>query len=183
MEEKMVENLLSVIWVVRSGQNLESDLIALERMLAGRSAELIIVDDVDGEELSISDASPSTQVLHHDHARGPAASFAEGVRVAHGNRILYIESPFILQPSGLAALERVLLRDPHVGLVGPVQTGVSHNRVRMMPDYQDLDGMNDFARRVEKRYRGKVTQELLHDDGCFLVRRAALRDVQPDTGF
>lgn len=64
-----------------------------------------------------------------------------------------------------------------------MQTGVSHNRVRMMPDYQDLDGMNDFARRVEKRYRGKVTQELLHDDGCFLVRRAALRGVQPDTGF
>ena len=183
MEEKMVENLLSVIWVVRSGQNLESDLIALERMLAGRSAELIIVDDVDGEELSISDASPSTQVLHHDHARGPAASFAEGAHVAHGGSILYIESSFILQPSGLAALERDLLRDPHVGLVGPVQTGVSHNRVRMMPDYQDLDGMNDFARRVEKRYRGKVTQELLHDDGCFLVRRAALRDVQPDTGF
>lgn len=65
-----MENLLSVIWVVRSGQNLESDLIALERMLAGRPAELIIVDDVDGEVLSISDASPSTQVLHHDHARG-----------------------------------------------------------------------------------------------------------------
>ena len=42
-----MENLLSVIWVVRSGQNLESDLIALERMLAGRPAELIIVDDVD----------------------------------------------------------------------------------------------------------------------------------------
>ena len=173
-----MENLLSVIWVVRSGQNLESDLIALERMLAGRPAELIIVDDVDGEVLSISDASPSTQVLHHDHARGPAASFAEGARVAHGGSILYIESPFILQPSGLAALERDLRRDPHAGLVGPVQTGVSHNRVRMMPDYQDLDGMNDFARRVEK-----VTQELLHDDGCFLVRRAALRDVQPDTGF
>ena len=112
MGEKSLKDLLSVIWVVRSGQMLASDLYALDYMLDGRSVELIIVDDLEGEELSISDASDSIKVLHHDHARGPAASFAEGARAAHGGSILYIESPFILQPSGLASLERDLRRDP-----------------------------------------------------------------------
>ena len=182
MGEKMMKDLLSVIWVVRDIGNLESDIVALQRMLAGRHAELVIVSDAEGA-LDFSNVMPAAQVITHDHAHGPAAAFMEGTDAAHGDRILYIESQFILQPSGLAAMERVLRRNEHAGLVAPVQTGVEHNRVREVPDYRDLDGMMAFAHQIEQKHRGRVTPELLHDDGCFLVRRAALRDVQPDTGF
>ena len=165
------DHFLSVV-ICRTARDGENDvgLDLLEQALAALSHEVIFVDDASGKK---EIARSGVRALTHAEPRGIAASFAEGVAAARGDRLLLLMSDVLLPQVTLRRLFAALAVKG-CALAGPLSR-TSHfcrGNFEGPRDYTDGGTFLESARELAKR---GVTSHghLILDAGCLLLTRAA----------
>lgn len=166
--------MLSVIWLIRDAGNAVNDAQAMIHLLEGIKHEIVIVNDDPRRTLKFGTTSPN--ILQHADAKGLAASLMEGARLAHGDELLFLESNFYLQPSGLRILHDCLTKDG-IGAVAPVTLAGLHNWVKLRRPYHTMQELQAYAEQVAQNGQLQPRPTILLDGGCMLIRREAFEAV------
>ncbi len=166
--------LLSVIVV--TWNNLELTKLCIEslrRNVDWPEWELIVVDNAstDGTREYLQGA------ILNDTNRGFAAANNQGLAAARGERLLLLNNDTIVPPGLIGALMRHL-DDPAVGLVNAV-TNFSGNESRIDVDYEDVEGLEQFALRRLREHDGQRFDIRVAAMYCVALRRDTYERVGP----
>jgi GT2 family glycosyltransferase len=144
--------------VVVTFNNLVFTRLCLETLLANTDYapfEVIVVDNASTDGTAdylcgLSEATPAVRVLVNDRNRGFAPAVNQGVSVATGDVLVLLNNDTMVGPGWLKGLVRHL-RDPQVGLVGPVTNRIG-NEAQIDVSYRTY---GDFLRFAAERERAE----------------------------
>jgi len=111
---------LSVIIVnYRAGELLRASLVALRAQLPGGS-EVIVVDNDPSDDGSdgLEDVLPGTYVIRNSLNAGYGRASNQALRIATGDRVLFLNPDAIIQPGAIATASQFLDAHPDVGILG-----------------------------------------------------------------
>lgn len=142
---------VSVIVLCYNRLDLTEACVTSLRNTAWPELEIILVDNASADATpaflaETAAADPRCRALCHPGNLGFAAGMNSGVRVADGEILVLLNNDTVVPPDWLAPLVQPLLRDPRLGLVGPVTNAID-NEARVETAYRDPTGMLAFARR------------------------------------
>ncbi len=144
--------------------------------------EVIVVDNAssDGTRPYLAHASriyANLHVIGNSENQGFARACNAGIRIAHGEHVVFLNNDTVT-PRGW--LERLLryLADPQVGLVGPV-TNATGNEARIATSYQTMDEMEAFAAAYCEEHAGQSFDIAV----CALFCAAARRELLDRIGL
>lgn len=146
--------------------------------------ELILVDNgsSDGtaaylEEVQSQPGPERVVVLRNEVNRGFAAGCNQGLAVARGEYLVFLNNDTVVPAGWLDGLVACALGDwPQVGLVSAV-TNYSRPPQLIPVDYTDLSGMAAFAARRRRAQAGKFQEVQRLTGFCLLARREVLTKV------
>jgi GT2 family glycosyltransferase len=142
-----------------------------------RPYKLILVDNGSTDGVGeFFDAIPDACVVHAGSNRGFAGGVNLGLAQADGHVVLLNSDT--LTPSGwLERLERALLSDDRIGIVGPMSNSVSGDQKIEGLSFTSVEAINAFAGALEERNRGVVQETTRLVGFCLMIRDRVLRDV------
>jgi GT2 family glycosyltransferase len=111
---------VSVIIVVHNSLPiLRESLKALGESQGSAGFEVICIDNAstDGSAAAVLERFPNTVVIHNDRNAGFAAACNQGVALAQGVLLLFLNPDVAVDPSAVVRLIDVSTSDPHAGLV------------------------------------------------------------------
>jgi GT2 family glycosyltransferase/glycosyltransferase involved in cell wall biosynthesis/ankyrin repeat protein/predicted Zn-dependent protease len=171
---------------------VEFTRLCLESVLRHTRApyELVLVDNgsTDGtpaymEEIRRRPGPERVEVIHNDTNRGFPVACNQALARARGRYVVLLNNDTIVTENWLDRLIKCVLHQwPYVGLVGPVTNWPPPQNVPV--DYQDQDGhftdlsgIDAFAARRAREYRGRAREVELLVGFCLLARREVLERV------
>jgi GT2 family glycosyltransferase len=172
---RMGAGSVSVVVVTYNG--LPFTRLCLETVLAHGGDvdfELVVVDNGSGDgtpeyltRLSRSDAR--VRVLLNGRNAGFAVACNQGLGLAAGDHLVLLNNDTMAPPSWLAKL-LAHLRNPEVGLVGPVTNRIG-NEAEVETDYRTWGEYLDFAARRAERHAGDWLELRSPAMFCLAMRR------------
>jgi glycosyltransferase involved in cell wall biosynthesis len=146
--------------------------------------ELIVVDNGSTDEtpqlLDAFKAQPGptrVEVIRNDTNRGYPAGVNQGLVAAKGEYLILLNNDVVVTPGWLDGLIAWSLRDqPRVGMVGPHSNYAPPPQL-LQAGYQDLSGLDAFARKRRREESGKALQVQRLTGFCLLIRRPALEAI------
>ncbi len=102
-------------------RHLEACLGALTVELAGKSAEIIVVDNAstDGSRTILSSRFPAVKTIANAANEGFARANNRGVRESRGEVLLFLNTDTVIQAGALSRLLETLASAPEIGACGP----------------------------------------------------------------
>jgi GT2 family glycosyltransferase/glycosyltransferase involved in cell wall biosynthesis len=142
--------------------------------------EVIVVDNAsqDGTPaflLEYAQNHPNLRVILNSENEGFARANNQGAAAAKGEYLVFLNNDTVVTPGWLDGLLRHL-QDPQVGIVGPV-TNASSNETRILVDYENLDDLDNFARRRSALYHGKSFDIRVLPFFCVVIRHLVFIDT------
>lgn len=133
--------------------------------------ELIIVDNgsTDGT-VDYLKSLEKVQTIFNGKNLGFAKGCNQGVEVATGENILFLNNDTIVTKNWLQSMLKVLYKSEKVGMVGPVSNYVSGHQKIDVP-YQTINEIDIFASEYCKENLEKTRQVLRLVGFCLLVKR------------
>ncbi|MGC8915622.1 MAG: glycosyltransferase family 2 protein [Thermoanaerobaculum sp.] len=129
--------LVSVVVVTHNGARVtQLCLKSLFAFTAYPCFEVVVVDNGSSDEtMEILEGwakrEPRVRIIRNAQNLGFPAACNQGARAARGEILVFLNNDTVLTPAWLEPLVEELLRNPKVGLVGPVSNGVANQaRVR-----------------------------------------------------
>lgn len=152
-------------------------LHSVQKHTDNNDIELIIVDNgsTDGTVDYLNNLS-GVHTIFNEKNLGFAKGCNQGVEMATGENILFLNNDTIVTENWLQAMIRVLYKSDKIGMVGPVSNYVSgHQRIDV--PYQTINEMDAFADEYSKQNQGKTRQVLRLVGFCLLVKRDLLTKI------
>ena len=149
--------------------------------------ELIVVDNASTDETRtylkfLNRVRPDVTIILNDENRGFAAANNQGLAVARGEFIVLLNNDTVV-PRGWLEPLLAHLRDPGIGMVGPVTNFVG-NEAKVAVDYESLDRMEDFAERYTGAHAGRTFDIAVLAMFCVMFTRATFERIGLlDEGF
>ncbi|MEH7348927.1 glycosyltransferase [Gottfriedia acidiceleris] len=142
--------------------------------------EIIVVDNgsTDGTREYLK-SNPSFITILNESNMGFAKGCNQGIRVATGDNLLFLNNDTIVTENWLDAMLTLLYSNEKIGMVGPVSNYVSGLQ-RISVDYQNDHEINEFSLRYCEKVKGKSKQVLRLVGFCLLVKRELINRL---TGF
>jgi GT2 family glycosyltransferase len=173
----------SIIVVTHDG--LTFNRLCLETVLAntlGLDFELIVVDNGsdDGTRsylAKIADVDARVRVLFNGRNMGFAPACNQGLGLALGEHLVLLNNDTMVPPGWLAGL-LPHLRNPGVGLVGPVTNRIG-NEAEVETDYRTWGEFLEFARRRSSEHAGEWLEMRTPAMFCLALRRQTYRHLGP----
>lgn len=144
---------------------------------AADSYELIVVDNgsADGSRTWLKEQE-DILLLCNETNRGFAGGCNQGMRAAHGDSLLLLNSDTIVTPHWLTNLRRALFSAPDIGAVGAMTNAASNGQ--MLPvHYDGLEQMESFAARFNVPDPSKWQPWFMLVGFCLLIRREAYIEI------
>ncbi len=179
-----------VILTWNSRALLEACLVALPPAVGSLACELIVVDNgsSDGTDAVLA-RRPDLVVVRNTRNRGVAAGRNQGLRVARGEFIAFLDVDTEPAPEAFTTLVEQLRGARDVGLVGPKLVGPRGELQYSCRRFPTL--LDKLARRLPAAWGRRLTDDVElrwwgHDSvrdvdyvigACQVIRRAALADV------
>lgn len=173
--------------VVVTFNNLDYTRLTLKSILektAYPDYEIIVVDngsqaDLKALLLSAAEEHPNVRVMLNGRNAGFAAANNIGMALAapRSRYLVLLNNDTIVTPGWLATLVDHL-RDPGVGLVGPV-TNFIGNEARIRTPYRALDDLDAFALRYTRAHRGQSFEIPMLAMYCLALRWEAADTFGP----
>ena len=146
--------------------------------------ELILVDNgsTDAvprifEEMKTRSGPARVEIVHNAENLGFPKGVNQGIALAQGEYIVLLNNDTVVTPGWLEGLIRWSLHDwPKVGMVGPLSNQAPAPQLHQ-PGYQDLDGLEPFARRLQRRNTGQALETPRVTGFCLLIRKAVLEAI------
>lgn len=139
--------------------------------------ELIVVDNgsTDGTAEYLQ-AQSDVKLIRNERNLGFAKGCNQGLEIASGDTVLFLNNDTIVTPHWLTRMLKVLEADERIGIVGPVSNFVSGHQ-RIPASYTNIQEMEAFAE-AHARHNANVCIEVRRVVGfCMLVRRIVLEDI------
>lgn len=140
--------------------------------------ELIFVDNgsKDGTVDYLRNLGDRIILIENPHNFGFAKGCNQGVEVATGDQILFLNNDTILPPGWLEPMVEALYSNDDVGIVGPVTNYISGQQKINVP-YTDIGDMEQFAKVHMQKHKGDM-QEVRRIVGfCLMAKRSLLEDI------
>nr|WP_189664230.1 glycosyltransferase [Pseudomonas marvdashtae] len=142
--------------------------------------QLIVVDngsdDGTGDYLErLRQEVPTAKIILNPDNRGFAAANNQGLREADGDILLLLNNDTVV-PGGWLDPLVMHLRDPSIGLVGPVTNAVG-NEAKIEVSYTDIQQMQNFADRHTEAHQGQSFDISMLAMFCVAFRRSILEEV------
>jgi len=172
---------VSIVLVTYNNLNLTVQCVnSILRNTSWPNYQLIIVDNgsddgtVDYLE-RLRQEVPTAKIILNPDNRGFAAANNQGLREADGDVLLLLNNDTVVPGGWLDPLVRYL-RDPSIGLVGPVTNAVG-NEAKIEVSYTDIQQMQDFADRYTEAHKGRLFDIPMLAMFCVAFRRDILEEV------
>jgi GT2 family glycosyltransferase/2-polyprenyl-3-methyl-5-hydroxy-6-metoxy-1,4-benzoquinol methylase/Flp pilus assembly protein TadD len=141
--------------------------------------EVILVDNgsTDGTPAYLREQArlhPHYTVILNRANRGFAAGNNQGLRLATGKTVLFLNNDTVLTEGWLGRLLAVLEDHAETGIVGPVTNCVSGPQLIAPVAYENLAGLQDFAAQWAEQNEGKSIEINRVVGFCLLARRAVI---------
>ncbi|BBP58657.1 hypothetical protein PHLH4_22470 [Pseudomonas sp. St316] len=172
---------VSIVLVTYNNLNLTVQCVnSILRNTTWPNYQLIVVDngsqDGTGDYLErLRQEVPAAKVILNPDNRGFAAANNQGLREADGDILLLLNNDTVVPGGWLDPLVRHL-RDPSIGLVGPVTNAVG-NEAKIEVSYTDIPQMQDFADRYTEARKGQSFDISMLAMFCVAFRRDILEAV------
>ncbi len=171
--------------VVLTHDGLTFTRLCLESLLAhtaGHDFELIVVDNAsrDGTRAyltQLAEADGRVRVLFNARNMGFAPACNQGLGLALGEHLVLLNNDTMVPPGWLAPLLGHL-RDPAVGLVGPVTNRIG-NEAEIETDYRTWGEFLEVARRRGREHRGEWLELRSPAMFCLAMRAQTYRHLGP----
>lgn len=170
--------------VVVSFNNLLFNRMCLESVLLNTAPgfELIVVDNAstDGTVEYLQELerwNPGVRLRLNGRNQGFPAACNQGLRMARGETLVILNNDTLVSGDWIGNLAR-MLRDPAVGMVGPV-TNRCGNEAQIEVAYGSYGEFRDFAARREQRRRGQARELPALNMFCTALRRAVFEEAGP----
>ncbi|TVX94073.1 glycosyltransferase family 2 protein [Paenibacillus agilis] len=139
--------------------------------------ELIVVDNgsTDLTEMYLRQ-QPDVTLICNAYNKGFAAGCNQGLAIATGDNILFLNNDTVVTPNWLAHLLDTLYASPDIGMTGPLTNYSSGHQIIPVP-YKDLLDLNAFAHEHQIRNAGKMTEVRRLIGFCLLVKRTVLDEI------
>ncbi|UPM55148.1 glycosyltransferase [Gottfriedia acidiceleris] len=133
--------------------------------------EIIVIDNgsTDGTREYLK-SNPSFITIFNEINMGFAKGCNQGIEVATGDNLLFLNNDTIVTENWLDAMLTLLYSNDKIGMVGPVSNYVSGLQ-RINVDYQNDQEINEFSLRYCASVKGMSKQVLRLVGFCLLVRR------------
>jgi GT2 family glycosyltransferase len=173
----------SIVVVTQDG--LAFNRLCLESVLANSrddDFELIVVDNgsedgTRGYLIELADLDARVRVLLNGRNKGFAPACNQGLRLALGEHLVLLNNDTMVPPGWLAGLLSHL-RNPGVGLVGPVTNRIG-NEAEVETDYRTWGEFLEFAGRRSREHAGEWLEMRVPAMFCLAMRRQTYRDLGP----
>lgn len=171
--------------IVVTYNNLAYTKLCLESVLRNTeypAYEIVVVDNnsTDGTPAYLrylAAQHPHVRVLLNDRNEGFARANNQGAEVASGDYLVLLNNDTVVPPGWLSRLLRHL-RDPRVGIVGPL-TNFAGNEARVEAAYRTWAEMEEFARRRAWEREGWRADIRVLAMFCVALRRETFDEVGP----
>jgi GT2 family glycosyltransferase len=171
--------------VVVTHDNLTFTRLCLESVLnhtSDRDFELIVVDNGSGDGTTtylsrLAERHARVRVLLNGANAGFAPACNQGLAMAAGDDLVLLNNDTIVPPGWLAGLQRHL-RDPDVGLVGPVTNRIG-NESEIDVDYETWAEFLEFAQRRAGMHAGEWLAIRTPAMFCLAMRRQTYLQLGP----
>jgi len=171
--------------IVVTQDNLCFTRLCLESLLANssrREMEVIVVDNGSGDGTpgyleSLSIATGRVRPILNRENEGFARANNQGLAASIGDDLILLNNDTIVPPGWDDRLARHL-RDPEVGLVGPLTNRIC-NEAQVDTDYSTYGGMVEFADRVARDDPGDLSEMQMLAMFCLAMRRDVLERLGP----
>lgn len=117
----------------------------------------------------------SVKIILNPENRGFAAANNQGLREADGEILLLLNNDTVVPKGWLDPLVRHL-RNPRIGLVGPVTNAVG-NEAKIEVPYTNIQQMHDFADGYTEAHKGRLFDISMLAMFCVALRRDVLEEV------
>jgi GT2 family glycosyltransferase/glycosyltransferase involved in cell wall biosynthesis len=133
-------------------------LVSIQKNTEYPNYEVIVVDNASSDNtITYLDQYRETHgnilIIKNDKNLGFAVANNQGVKIASGDYIVFLNNDTIVTPGWLNNLLLHLIRNPGAGMVGPVTNAIG-NEAKIDIDYAELRGINFFAARRSAGYTG-----------------------------
>jgi GT2 family glycosyltransferase len=144
--------------------------------------ELILVDNASQDETpqyfkELANSNSNILAIMNDTNEGFARGNNIGASRASGEYLVFLNNDTVVTKGWLQKLVDYL-QDPKVGLVGPV-TNSSGNETRIKVNYEDLEGMDEFAYQYTKSRQGETFELDMLPFLCVALRREVYEEIGP----
>ena len=144
--------------------------------------ELILVDNASSDDTpeylrELAETYENVQILLNQENEGFARGNNLGAGMAQGEYLVFLNNDTLVTRGWLSGLLKALA-DPQVGMAGPV-TNSSGNESRISVDYDNSEGLQDFARKNAEAQRGKFFEISMLALLCAAMRRSVFEEIGP----
>ncbi|MCR8845362.1 glycosyltransferase family 2 protein [Paenibacillus sp. SC116] len=139
--------------------------------------ELIVVDN-GSTDLTVMylKQQPDVTLICNEYNKGFATGCNQGMAIATGDQILFLNNDTVVTPNWLTHLIDALYASPDIGIVGPLTNYSSGHQIIPVP-YKELFDLNVFAHEHQIVNAGKTTEVRRLIGFCLLVKRKVLDEV------
>ena len=172
--------------IIVTYNNLEYTRLALNSVLTKTTYpdyEVVVVDNGSAPEMQrwlddYASKSSRVKVFLNQHNLGFAAANNIGIRAAADSEyVVLLNNDCIVTPGWLTKLIQYL-RDPKVGMVGPV-TSFAGNEACINPGYYQLENIDRFARMYTFFHHGQSFDISMLAMFCVAMRREVIDKIGP----
>lgn len=176
--------LVSIVIVTYNNLELtRACLESLDSLTHYPNFETIVVDNAstDGTPNFLATwarASNNQRVILNTKNLGFAAANNQGLEIANGDFLVLLNNDTEVSPGWLRTLMSHLLREPQIGLVGPVTDNIG-NEARIRIRSKTREGMLDKARTHTLHHMGEAFEIRTLAFFCVMMRRTVYETVGP----
>lgn len=141
--------------------------------------ELIMVDNgsSDGTRAYLEEYASTranVRLILNDKNLGFAAGNNQGIEIASGEYVLFLNNDVIVTQGWLERMKRHMLQHPAVGMVGPMSNYVAGSQQVETTYGKDLDKMQDYAATFAEEHAGEAFYVPRLIGFCLLVKKEVL---------
>jgi GT2 family glycosyltransferase/glycosyltransferase involved in cell wall biosynthesis len=171
--------------IILTYNNLDYTRMCLESIYEKTEAsefELIVVDNASTDNTphflqEYASERPNLKVIFNKVNQGFARGNNIGAAEATGDHLVFLNNDTVVTKGWLSDLLRHL-QNMAVGMVGPV-TNSSGNESQIQVDYQNLEGMDQFAANYTQAHQGEAFEIRMLPFQCVALRRPVFEEVGP----
>jgi polysaccharide pyruvyl transferase CsaB len=143
--------------------------------------EIIIVDNDSKDSTpeflkTLAEQHSNIKVILNDSNRGFAAANNQAAEISVGDYLLFLNNDTIVSRGWIGRMMRHLLRDPSIGLVGPVTNSIG-NEAKIDVPYEIPEQMDEFAARRGKEFDGIAFEIKTLALFCTLISKSLYEEI------